>query len=68
MIVGQDVAKMRVMNMDDIQYGDASGESYDPPHLMKTLVPSPVIKCIFEANVRAPDSQDIVFIKVIDSS
>ena len=33
--------------------------------LLKTLVPSPVIKSIFEANIRSPHSQDIIFIKVL---
>jgi hypothetical protein len=33
--------------------------------LLKTLVPSPVIKDIFEANIRSPNSQDIIFIKVL---
>ena len=33
--------------------------------LLKTLVPSPVIKDIFEAKIRSPNSQDIIFIKVL---
>jgi hypothetical protein len=34
------------------------------PRLVKTLVPSPVVKSIFEANLRTPDSNDIILVKV----
>ena len=51
--------------MEDIQYtGRAANPDHGFPKLIKTLVPSPVIKDIFEANLRSPDSQDIIFIKV----
>jgi hypothetical protein len=53
--------------MEDIQYNDTTEDNGDLPVIIKTLVPSPVIKCIFEANLRAPDSQDIIFIKVLHS-
>ena len=44
----------------DVEEDSADNHS----QLLKTIVPSPVIKDIFEANIRSPNSQDIVFIKV----
>ena len=52
--------------MEDIQFTGRGDRNDDAllPKLIKTLVPSPVIKDIFEANLRGPDSQDVIFIKV----
>jgi hypothetical protein len=53
-------------SMEDIQFtgrGDRNGDSH-LPKLIKTLVPSPVIKDIFEANLRGTDSKDVIFVKV----
>ena len=50
--------------MEDVQYDNANSGSENPRPLVKTLVPSPVVKAIFEADLRGPDSQDIVFVKV----
>jgi len=33
-------------------------------HIAKTIAFSPVINDIFEANLRTPDSRDIIFVKV----
>lgn len=47
--------------------GDDEDEEETPEkhsQVLTTLVPSPVIKDIFEANLRSPGSQDIIFIKV----
>jgi hypothetical protein len=49
----------------DLVEDDEAGDSTQPSLLTKTLVPSPIIKDIFEANLRAHDSQDIVFIKAL---
>ena len=46
--------------MDGIEYD----QSFKQPQLAKTVAFSPVIKQIFEANLRTPDSRDIIFIKV----
>jgi len=48
----------------DIQGDDNSAGAGQEPWLTKTLVPSPIIKDIFEANMRTYESQDIIFIKV----
>ena len=64
---------------DDDTFGDTHSTFWDNPgaidleedtaenhsQLLKTLVPSPVIKDIFEGNIRSPNSQDIIFIKVL---
>jgi hypothetical protein len=49
--------------MEDIQY---SSENYagEFARLVKTVVPSPAIKDVFEANLRRPSSQDIILVKV----
>jgi len=69
---------------DDDTFGDIHGTFWDDHNaiddevledtadnhsqLLKTLVPSPVIKDIFEANTRSPNAQDIIFIKVFINS
>jgi len=69
---------------DDDTFGDIHGTFWDDHNaiddevledtadnhsqLLKTLVPSPVIKDIFEANIRSPNAQDIIFIKVFINS
>jgi len=49
----------------DIVPEDEFGDSTKPSLITKTLVPSPIIKKIFEANLRTHDSQDIIFIKAL---
>lgn len=46
--------------MEDIVSTESGGASL----LTKTLVPSPIIKDIFEANLRSHNSQDVIFTKV----
>jgi hypothetical protein len=49
--------------MEDISFGEADNLSGHA--LTKTLVPSPVIKHIFEANLRTYYSRDIIVVKVV---
>ena len=50
---------------DTAVHNDTEEETWENHfQLLRTLVPSPVIKDIFEANIRSPTSQDIIFIKV----
>jgi hypothetical protein len=47
--------------VEDIDAAESSGASL----LTKTLVSSPIIKDIVEANLRTNTSQDIIFIKAL---
>ena len=50
--------------MEDIQFSGQDEEPGERSLLIKTLIPSPVIKDVLEANLSAPNSKDIIFIKV----
>jgi len=45
---------------DDNGYGEKLNEH---SKVIRTLVPSPVVQAIFQANLRSPCSQDIIFVK-----
>lgn len=53
--------------MEGVRFGVIEGEVANEASyaITKTLTPSPVIKQIFEANIRTPESRDIVAIKVL---
>jgi hypothetical protein len=50
--------------MEDIQSEGGGKRLGDSPCLTKTLLPSPIIKSILSANIRTPNSNDVIFIKV----
>jgi len=48
------------------EYGDENGygeKLNEHSKVIRSLVPSPVVQAIFQANLRSPRSQDIIFVK-----
>jgi hypothetical protein len=49
--------------MDEIEFGERDETLYEHAKVLRTLVPSPVILDIFQANLRSPSSWDIIIVK-----
>jgi hypothetical protein len=52
------------MSMEDIQCALTENYAGEFARLVKTIVPSPAIKDVFEADLRGPGSKDIILVKV----
>jgi len=62
-VIGQLPAAAMAEAMDAIEFGERDETLSEHAKVVRTLVPSPVILDILQANLRAPDSRDIIFVK-----